>query len=208
MYAAHYIGYDVCQGAAAACSFVSAAATVVSSRGPRPQNCVGKMNGEFVDLSTGIAMFVALLSAIGWVTSEVARRSDPHRLEQLAAVVSHVSTGSPQNAEFQKEIDRLALRVAIRRRRPNYSLLWFLALGSGIFTTYVVVCILLNSVLSSLNPAHLAPDLTWLFWGGYVITLVSAAIRVTNRSIWLDEEYRRIACEPRIAFSWRKLFTA
>ncbi|WP_206750441.1 hypothetical protein, partial [Cryobacterium sp. TMT4-31] len=61
----------------------------------------------------------------GWVTSEVVRRSDPRRLEQLSAVIDHVSAGSAQHTELQKEVDRLALRIAVKRRRTTCSLLWF-----------------------------------------------------------------------------------
>jgi hypothetical protein len=153
-------------------------------------------------------MFVALVGAVGWVTSEVVRRSDPRRLEQLAAVVDHVSTGSPQNAELQKEIDRLALRIAVKRRRPDCSLLGFLALVSGLGTIYALVSIVLGSILSIVDPGHLAPDLTWQFWVGYIVTLVAVFTRRTIRSSWFDAEYERISCEPKVTFSWRGLFTA
>jgi hypothetical protein len=53
-----------------------------------------------VDFGTGTAMFVALIGAVGWVTSEVVRRSDPRRLEQFASVIEHVSAESSQRAEL------------------------------------------------------------------------------------------------------------
>ncbi|POH59621.1 hypothetical protein C3B59_17140 [Cryobacterium zongtaii] len=153
-------------------------------------------------------MFVALVAAIGWVTSEVVRRSDPRRLEQLAAVIDHVSTGSAQHTELQKEVDRLALRIAVRRRRPNCSLLWFFGLVSGLGTIYVLIRMVLGLILGILNPGYAAPDLAWQFWAGYVVTLVTIFTRMTVRSSWFDSEYQRISCEPKPTFSWRWLFTA
>lgn len=75
------------------------------------RKCMKQAGGGILDLGTSTAMFVALVGVIGWVTAEVVRRSDPRRLEQLAAVIDHVSTGSAQHAELQKEVDRLALRI-------------------------------------------------------------------------------------------------
>lgn len=153
-------------------------------------------------------MFVALVGAIGWVTSEVVRRADPRQLEQLAAVVDHVSTGSPHNAELQKEIDRLALRIAVKRRRPDCSLLWFFGLVSGVGTVCLLLSITRGSILAVVDPGYLAPDLTWQFWVGYVATLVAVFARRTIRSTWFDSEYQRISCEPKATFSWRGLLTA
>jgi hypothetical protein len=161
-----------------------------------------------LDFGTGTAMFVAFVGAVGWVTSEVVRRSDPRRLEQLATVVDHVSVGSPQAVELQKEIDRLALRIAVKRRRPNYSLLWFFGVASGIATIYMLLSVVLNSILAIADPNHLAPNLTWQFWVGYLVTLVAVFARRTARSIWFEAEYQRISCEPKPNFTWRWLFTA
>ena len=161
-----------------------------------------------MDFSTGTAMFVALVGAVGWASSEVVRRSDPRRLEQLAAVIDHVSAGSSQNAELQKEIDRLALRIAVKRRRPACSLLGFVALVSGLGTIYALVNTVLGSILTIIDSSHLAPDLAWQFWVAYIVTLVVVFTRRNIRSSWFDEEYQRISGEHKIAFSWRRLFMA
>jgi hypothetical protein len=153
-------------------------------------------------------MFVALVGAVGWVASEIVRRSDPRRLEQLAAVVDHVTAGSPHNAELQKEIDRLALRIALKRRRPDCSLLRFIALGFGLLTIYALTMIVLGSIQTIVDPGYLAPDMTQLFLIGYIVTLVPAFTRNMIRSSWFDDEYQRISLDPKVAFSWRRIFMA
>jgi hypothetical protein len=153
-------------------------------------------------------MFVALIGALGWVTSEVVRRSDPRRLEQFASVIDHVSAESTQRAELQTEIDRLALRVTLRRRRPACSLIRAVGLIAAVFTLFVFANVILDLILSILDPRHLAQDLTWQFWIGYVLTLTAMLSRWMIRSSWFDSEYRRISCEPVTATrSWRRLFT-
>jgi hypothetical protein len=161
-----------------------------------------------LDFGTGTAMFVAVIGAIGLGSAELVRRSDLRRLEQFATVIDHVSVKSAQRAELQIEIDRLALRVTLKRRRPTCAVLGAVGLMATLVTLYIFVRVVLDLVLSVLDPKHSAADLTWQFLVAYVVTLAALLGRRAIRSTWFDSEYRRISSEPEPTRSWRNIFTS
>jgi hypothetical protein len=167
-----------------------------------------EFGGKILDIGSGTAVFVAIIGAVGWVTSEIVRRSDPRRLEQLATVIDHVSEESAQSVELQKEIDRLALRIAVKRRRPNYSMLHVFGLLIGCTTLYLLFSVVLGIILSILDPTKTAPPLPWQFWVGYIVTCIAILARRTLRSVWFDSEYQRLSGEAKPNFSWRLLLSA
>jgi hypothetical protein len=161
-----------------------------------------------LNISSGTALLVAVVGAVGWVTSEVIRRSDPRRLEQLATVINQVSKDSPHGIELQREIDRLALRIAVKRRRPNYSLVYLFGVVFGAGTLYLLFNYVVGLVLSINDPSQPAPPLRWQFWIGYVVTCVAILARRAFRSRWFNSEYRRISREAETKVSWRWFLTS
>ena len=133
----------------------------------------------------------ALIGVLAFISAELAKRSEGRRLEQLTSTIGGVTEGSDARRELQALIDSLALRLGVRRRRPECNFLAGFSILSAVASFLVLVGMVWSSMLQ--NPISIPDErFTIAFFSFFSLSVLAYVTRDVIRGTWYDDEMRRV----------------
>lgn len=151
----------------------------------------GRCQNQRMDTGALATAVTALIGVLAFISAELAKRSEGRRLEQLTSTISGVTEGSDARRELQALIDSLALRLGVRRRRPECNLLAGSSVLSGVASFLVLVGMVWSSMFQ--HPFSIpAEQFTIAFFAFFTLSVLAYVVRDVIRGSWYDDEMRRV----------------